>query len=359
MKFYEIGGCVRDSLLGLISSDIDYVVLHACEQELLDLGYQKIGKSFPVYVNPKTKHQYALARIEEKIGYGHCDFKIDANPDISLYQDSLRRDFRCNAIYRDIITNELIDYHSGIEDIKNKVLHHVSDSFKEDPLRVLRMCRFVVQLEFKPHPMTLELCKNMVANGCLKHLSKDRIWQEFIKSLKYPTFYNFFKYLELCNGLPDIAQQLNTHYIENKIIKNSNTSNQLVNFALAFSQLENSDFDKLAKQIGASKQYIKFTCFVIKYQSLIYKDIQSNAQDYIDMVLQFIHYKKLNYFSNFMEFLAIKNINNYDKIKTNIESLLDSVEQIKFSDVPNYQELSPEDLKQKYTQLIINNTSLI
>ena len=72
-------------------------------------------------------------------------------------------------------TGEIIDYHNGINDIKNKTLRHISEHFTEDPLRVLRMCRFSAQLDFDVAPETMKLCQDMVKNGELKHLGLARI----------------------------------------------------------------------------------------------------------------------------------------------------------------------------------------
>ena len=157
MRIYQVGGAVRDKLLHIECNDKDFVVFGATEQEMLDNGYKKVGKSFPVFIHPKTKEEYALARKEIPIGSTHTDFKFIFSPDISIEEDAIRRDFTCNAIYLDTKTNEIIDLHNGKEDIKNKILRHVSEHFTEDPLRVLRMCRFSAQLDFDVAEETMQL----------------------------------------------------------------------------------------------------------------------------------------------------------------------------------------------------------
>ena len=141
-----------------------------------DKGFIKVGKSFPVFLHPKTKEEYTLARKEIKTGPKHQDFEFIFDKSITLEEDSLRRDFTCNALYENLETKEIIDYHNGIEDIKNKTLRHISPHFKEDPLRVLRACRFVATLNFNLAAETLLICKEMVEEGAISHISKTRIF---------------------------------------------------------------------------------------------------------------------------------------------------------------------------------------
>ena len=193
MQVYRVGGAVRDKILNNISHDNDYVVVGASVDEMLSQGFIKVGKSFPVFLHPLTKEEYALARKEIKIGKTHKDFKFKFTPDITLEEDSFRRDFTCNAIYENVNTGEIIDYHNGINDIKNKTLRHISKHFIEDPLRVLRACRFSATLDFDIAPETLDLCQKMVEDGALSHLSKTRIFQELEKALSSPYFYRFIE----------------------------------------------------------------------------------------------------------------------------------------------------------------------
>ena len=208
MRIYQVGGSIRDKLLNKTSQDRDFVVVGATEEEMLYEGYKKVGKSFPVFLHPKTQEEYALARKEIKTGPTHKDFKFEFTPDITLEEDSIRRDFTCNAIYQDVQTGEIIDYHNGIKDIENRVLRHVSEHFSEDPLRVLRMCRFAAQLGFDVAPETMKLCQDMVKNGDMKHLSKERIWQEFEKALSYPTCYKFVEKARECGALKELLPEL-------------------------------------------------------------------------------------------------------------------------------------------------------
>ena len=207
MKIYEVGGCVRDKLLGKEANDFDHVITGATSNEMLRLGFKQVGKNFPVFL--KNGQEYALARQEIKTGDKHYDFKFIFTPDITLQQDLERRDFTCNALAYDKENDKIIDYHNGINDIKNKILRHVNSAhFPEDPLRVLRMCRFSAQLDFTIVPETLDLAKSMVSQGMLAHLSAERIWQEIYKALETPHFDKFILSMRECGALKDILPEL-------------------------------------------------------------------------------------------------------------------------------------------------------
>ncbi len=203
MKIYQVGGAVRDKILHLSPHDIDYVVVGASFEEMRALGFQEVGQGFPVFLHPQTKEEYALARRETKSGDKHTDFKFDFSPDVKLVEDLARRDFTCNAIAFDPETQIYIDPFDGQKDIQNKILRAVNhEHFVEDPLRVLRLCRFAAQLDFKPFPETFELCKKMTASGMLSHLSGERLWGEFLKAMMTPRFYVFIELMSALHALP-------------------------------------------------------------------------------------------------------------------------------------------------------------
>ncbi len=208
MRFYQVGGAVRDMLLHKSSQDKDFVVVGGTEPEMLKLGFKKVGKSFPVFLHPKTGDEYALARREIKTGPGHRDFKFEFTSDISLEEDSVRRDFTCNALYLDVESGQILDFHHGREDIDNRVLRHVSEHFAEDPLRVLRMCRFAAKLDFSVAPETMDICRQMVSAGAIRHLSSQRIWREIEKALSGPNFYKFILIARACGALQQILPEV-------------------------------------------------------------------------------------------------------------------------------------------------------
>lgn len=177
MKIYKVGGCVRDRLLGLSVSDNDYVVVGSSPEEMESLGYESVGKDFPVFLHPKTKEEYALARTETKTGQGYKGFSFRFGRDVTLEEDLKRRDLTINAIAEDEEGN-LIDPYGGLEDIKNKTIRHTSEAFAEDPLRVLRIARFRARfwhLKFKTSLDTFHFCWNMVQEGELDNLTPERI----------------------------------------------------------------------------------------------------------------------------------------------------------------------------------------
>ena len=135
MKIYRVGGAIRDRILKLKAKDSDYVVVGSTEGEMIERGFKKVGKDFPVFLHPETKEEYALARKERNIGSGHKAFNFDFSPEVSLEEDLKRRDITINAIAEDEYGN-LIDPYGGIDDLKNGVIRHVSSAFIEDPLRV-------------------------------------------------------------------------------------------------------------------------------------------------------------------------------------------------------------------------------
>lgn len=209
MEIYLVGGAVRDKLLGLENSDKDYCVTGATINDMLSQNFTQVGKDFPVFLHPKTKCEYALARTERKTSTGYTGFKVDFNPNITIEEDLYRRDLTINAIAQK--DGQLIDPYNGIEDIKNRVLRHVSPAFVEDPLRVIRLARFYARfnyLGFTVANETLELCKEISATNELSTLSTERIWQETDKALKTKSPWLFFEFLKECNALEIVMPQL-------------------------------------------------------------------------------------------------------------------------------------------------------
>ena len=203
MQTYLVGGAVRDKLLGRPIKDRDWVVVGSTPRQMLAQGYQAIGADFPVFLHPNTKEEYALARIERKVGAGYTGFSCDASSGVTLEEDLLRRDLTINAMAMDN-QGKIIDPYNGQQDLKHKLLRHVSAAFVEDPLRVLRVARFAARyynLGFCIAPETLTLMQTIVANGELTTLSAERVWQETARSLMetHPEIY--FENLRNCGAL--------------------------------------------------------------------------------------------------------------------------------------------------------------
>ncbi|EWH09626.1 metal dependent phosphohydrolase [Catenovulum agarivorans DS-2] len=210
MQVYLVGGAVRDKLLNLKVKDKDWVVVGATPKQMLDLGYQQVGKDFPVFLHPKSKQEYALARTERKIAGGYTGFECQFGTDVSLEQDLIRRDLTINAIAEDD-NGQLIDPHNGLADIQAKLLRHVSPAFVEDPLRVLRVARFAARyhsLGFTIAAETIELMQQMVNHGELNHLQPERIWLETEKALMTGAPQIYFKILKQVGALKVIMPEL-------------------------------------------------------------------------------------------------------------------------------------------------------
>jgi tRNA nucleotidyltransferase (CCA-adding enzyme) len=210
LKTYQVGGAVRDRLLGLPVHDIDYVVVGSSVKEMLGNGFRPVGSHFPVFLHPQTQHEYALARTERKTAPGHQGFVFHADPSIRLEDDLKRRDLTINAMAQEVnasgeLVGHLIDPYRGKVDLEQGIFRHLSDAFSEDPLRVLRVARFAARFPtFTIAPETLAIMKHMVSKDELKTLSKERIWQELARALRSQAPERFIDVLEECGALEEI-----------------------------------------------------------------------------------------------------------------------------------------------------------
>ncbi len=181
MKFYIVGGSVRDEIMGVESTDRDYVVVGATEADMLKHGFKKVGADFPVFLN-EDGDQFALARKERKTGQGYLGFETTFDTSVTLEDDLRRRDLTVNAIAKDVETGEIIDPFNGREAIKAGILHHISDAFAEDPLRVVRLARFYARWEnFDIAFPTACFCQDIVASGEMDAISDERYYLEIQK----------------------------------------------------------------------------------------------------------------------------------------------------------------------------------
>ena len=210
MNIFLVGGAIRDTLLGLNVKDKDWVIVGADIQTLHQKNFRQIGVDFPVFLHPQSNEEYALARKERKTEKGHTGFICDFSPDVTLEEDLLRRDLTINAIAQ-AEDGTLIDPYGGQEDIKNKLLRHVSPAFSEDPLRVLRVARFCSHfhhLGFKIAEETSLLMKEIALNGELNALTPERIWKEWEKSLSSPHPEMFLIVLRECGALKILLPEI-------------------------------------------------------------------------------------------------------------------------------------------------------
>lgn len=191
VKVYLVGGAVRDQILGRRISDRDWVVVGSNPAEMIEAGYKRVGSDFPVFLHPTTNEEYALARTERKIGYGHTDFECYAGSDVTLEDDLRRRDLTINAVAQSL-DGEIIDPYGGQLDIDRKLLRHVSPAFIEDPLRVYRIARFAAVLpSFSIVEETFELVRGMAS--AVQNLPGERIWGEWKKAAIAQEPWRFFE----------------------------------------------------------------------------------------------------------------------------------------------------------------------
>ena len=210
MKIYLVGGAVRDALLGLPVTERDWVVVGATPDEMQAKGFRPVGQDFPVFLHPKTQEEYALARTERKSGHGYGGFTFHAAPDVSLDDDLVRRDLTINAMAQEE-GGQVFDPFNGRMDLKARLLRHVSPSFAEDPLRVLRVARFAARyhwLGFRVADDTLVLMRQLADSGELDYLVPERVWKETSRALMERDPQVFFQVLHACGALKVLLPEL-------------------------------------------------------------------------------------------------------------------------------------------------------
>lgn len=305
MKIYLVGGAVRDKLLGLPIKERDFVVVGASEADMLKLGYQRVGKEFPVFLHPKTREEYALARRERKTGPGYKGFDFDASPAVSLEDDLLRRDLTINAI-AEAEDGQLTDPYHGRDDIKNKILRHVSPAFAEDPVRILRVGRFLARfhhLGFQVAPETIALMRDMVKAGEVDALVAERVWKELERALGEHHPEKFFEVLAACGALPILfpGLELNGKGIQALKVASQKTNNATIRFAALthdyFADAGKEQIKKL-KLPNAYHQLAKLT-------SMHYMDAGKaktlNATALLDLFYQLDLFRREQRFYDFLE----------------------------------------------------------
>nr|WP_218168269.1 multifunctional CCA addition/repair protein [Pantoea sp. B9002] len=209
-----VGGAVRDALLRLPVKDRDWVVVGATPDAMLAEGYQQVGRDFPVFLHPRSREEYALARTERKSGNGYTGFVTQFAPDVTLEQDLQRRDLTINAIAQSD-GGELIDPYGGQRDLAKRQLRHVSAAFNEDPLRVLRVARFAARfahLNFRIAEETQALMREMAFSGELAHLTAERVWKETEKALLTRNPQVYFQVLRDCGALQVLFPEIDNLY---------------------------------------------------------------------------------------------------------------------------------------------------
>ena len=218
MGVFVVGGAVRDALMGLAVNDRDWVVVGSTPEAMSALGFTPVGKDFPVFLHPQTREEYALARTERKTARGYKGFAVQADPGVSLEEDLARRDLTVNAMAvpealahaaSDAWAGQIVDPYGGQADLHNQVLRHVTDAFAEDPVRILRVARFAARFaDFSVADETMDLMRQMVADGEADHLVPERVWQELAKGLMSERPSRMFEVLRACGALKVLLPEL-------------------------------------------------------------------------------------------------------------------------------------------------------
>jgi tRNA nucleotidyltransferase (CCA-adding enzyme) len=212
LKTYLVGGAVRDGLLGITGADRDWVVVGSTPEAMAAQGFRPVGKDFPVFLHPQTHEEYALARTERKTAPGYKGFVVHASPEVRLEEDLARRDLSINAIAQ-AEDGTLIDPYGGQHDLQHKVLRHVTEAFREDPVRILRVARFAARFpEFKVAAQTLALMQDMVLAGEVDALVSERVWQELSKGLMSAKPSRMLQVLRDCGALKILLPEVDRLY---------------------------------------------------------------------------------------------------------------------------------------------------
>ena len=219
MKTFLVGGALRDRLLGRPVSDRDWLVVGAAPEQMAALGYMPVGRDFPVFLHPESREEYALARTERKSAPGYRGFTVHASPEVTLEQDLARRDLTINAIALPselagtgtfpLDVSTLVDPFDGQRDLHDKMLRHVTDAFREDPVRILRLARFAARFDdFSVAPDTMALMREMVDAGEVDALVPERVWQELARGLMETKPSRMFTVLRECGALARVLPEV-------------------------------------------------------------------------------------------------------------------------------------------------------
>lgn len=286
MRIYLVGGAVRDELMGLPVKERDYVVVGATPEALLALGYRPVGKDFPVFLHPETHEEYALARTERKTGRGYQGFHFYTSPEVTLEDDLKRRDLTINAIAKSD-TGEIIDPYGGCDDIKRKVLRHVSSAFVEDPVRILRVARFAARFgDFSIDESTKKLMREIVKSGEVDALVPERVWQELERALAEPNPRRFFEVLNDCGALELLFSDLPINMQSFLALDHAVnlTPNTIVRFGVLTYQLNKEVVEKLCQRYRIPRDYKEFAIIACEHHA-DYQQVKSlNAERLLDLL---------------------------------------------------------------------------
>lgn len=311
MKIYLVGGAVRDKLLGLPVKERDWVVVGATTQEMLNMGYRQVGKEFPVFLHPKTNEEYALARMEKKINLGYKGFTFDTSPLVTLQDDLIRRDLTINAMAWDPQTDQLIDPYQGKKDLEDKILRHVSPAFAEDPVRILRVGRFLARyahLGFRTAPETLVLMRQMVEAGEVNALVAERVWKELERALGEKNPEKFFAILNECGALSILFPLIDIAGIGIKALEKAAqlNKNTLIRFCVLLHAVpDKNEIAALSRRYRIPNAYRELSLLTAQYCHMALRAKTLSATELLQFFSTLDIFRREDRFNQFVEACCI------------------------------------------------------
>ena len=348
MEIYLVGGAIRDELLGIANEDTekDFVIVGSSPKEMKSLGYRQVGKEFPVFLHPESNEEYALARLERKVGLGYTGFEFDTSKSVTLKQDLSRRDLTINAIaQKQNGSGDLVDPFNGQGDLKSRTLRHVSEAFSEDPVRILRTARFASRfhsLGFNIAHETFELMKKMVSSGEVDSLIPERVFKELSLSIESEKPSIFFEVLIESGAYQRLFPMLDIRKTSDMQILDVPTELPEVRFALWLHKQNTENVLKLCEHLKCPKDFQQIAELVAEWHHFAKALLSYSPEE----ILNF--YLKNDGLRRQRRFQIILTAFDYLEINTkSINELLELLNDIEISKLDNLniaQELTQERL---------------
>lgn len=348
MQEFLVGGAIRDKILGIAteSTEKDYVVVDSSPEEMKSLGFRQVGKEFPVFLHPQSKEEYALARLERKVGKGYKGFEFNTSKSVTLEQDLSRRDLTINAIAQNKDgSGEYIDPFGGLDDIKARKLKHVSEAFTEDPVRILRTARFASRfnhLGFTIDSKTLDLMKMMVSSGEVDALTPERVFKEINLSMNSESPSIFFEVLIESGAYQRLFPMLEMTQAANlKLLDNENLTSE-VRLALWLYDQNPSNIGLLCEHLKCPKDIQQIAELVSIWHNFVSDFLSHKPEEILNFYLKTDGLRRQKRFELILDSFKYINIDT-----SPIVQLKNQLNSIKISDLKNIniaQELAEERL---------------
>ena len=348
MQEFLVGGAIRDKILGIAteSTEKDYVVVDSSPEEMKSLGFRQVGKEFPVFLHPQSKEEYALARLERKVGKGYKGFEFNTSKSVTLEQDLSRRDLTINAIAQNKDgSGEYIDPFGGLDDIKARKLKHVSEAFTEDPVRILRTARFASRfnhLGFTIDSKTLDLMKMMVSSGEVDALTPERVFKEINLSMNSESPSIFFEVLIESGAYQRLFPMLDMTQAANlKLLDHENLTNE-VRLALWLYDQNPSNIGLLCEHLKCPKDTQQIAELVSIWHNFVSDFLSHKPEEILNFYLKTDGLRRQKRFELILDSFKYINIDT-----SPIVQLKNQLNSIKISDLKNIniaQELAEERL---------------